>query len=63
MAMVYSSGFILERLTEGKTKMTMISDYDSRGSIPNFIKRWVAGKSVNFLKNVEDKIRKLNERT
>ena len=60
MAMVYSSGFILERLTDGKTKMTMISDYDSRGNIPNFIKRWVAGKSVNFLKNVEEKIKKVN---
>jgi hypothetical protein len=53
MAMVYSSGFIIERLTDNQTKMTMISDYDSRGSIPEFIKRWVAGKSVSFLKNVE----------
>ena len=60
MAMVFSSGFILERLTEEKTRMTMISDYDSRGKIPEFIKRWVAGKSVSFLRNVEEKIKKVN---
>ncbi len=46
IAELHAAGFILEKIEEGKTNITNISDVDIKGSIPGFVQNTLASKRV-----------------
>jgi len=47
------AGMILEKVTEGQTKLISISNVDIKGSVPNFIRNWLAEKRAESLVTIE----------
>lgn len=45
-------GFILEKVSEGQTKITTITNVDIKGSIPDFIRNWMVEKRAQSLADV-----------